>query len=198
MTQSGIRMILTGGYAQDNYTPTTPNLIVLQQPLQMPTAEKFTNGIKVITHEYQRDLPEVKSINYLMGIWLQQKIAEQKATDVLYHQKGWVSELPRANVFVVTKKGKVITPAEGILKGITRMKLLELIKGGYEVEERAVHLDEVKEAAELFMTSTTKRLQPISQVDNCVIGHGKAGSITTALNQMFLQLEDQLASVEEV
>ena len=196
--QSGIRIILTGGYAPDSYTPVTPNLVVLQQPLQMPSAEKFTNGIKVITHEYQRDLPTVKSINYLMGIWLQQKVAEQNAADVLYHHNGWVSEFPRANVFVITKEGRIVTPAEGILKGITRMKLIELIKDRYEIEERPLHVDEVKDAAEVFMTSTTKRLQPINQVDDAVIGHGKAGAITTELNQLFMQMENRLANVQEM
>lgn len=195
LSQSGIRILLTGGYSPDSYQPAMPNLVLLEQPLQLPDAEKFNTGVKVITHEYQRDLPAVKSINYLMGIWLQQKVREQKAADVLYHQNGMVSEFPRANVFIVTKKGKLITPAEGILKGITRQKLLELTKDQYEVEERALHLDEVKSAAEVFMTSTTKRILPVCQVDDVVIGGGKAGPIATSLNKAFLDMEDKVAAM---
>jgi len=191
LSQSGIRMILTGGFSPDSYTPTTPNLIVLQQPLQMPSAEKFEVGLKIITHEYERDLPEVKSINYLMGIWLQQKMKAQNAADVLYYKNGWVSEFPRSNVFIVTKEGKLVTPAAGVLKGITRMKLLQLVKGKTEVEQRPLHLDEVKGAAEVFMTSTTKRILPICQIDDVVIGDGKAGPVTTKLNQLFLELEEK-------
>lgn len=190
LSESGIRMILTGGYSPDSYEPVAPNLVLLQQTLQMPTPEKFSAGLKVITHEYQRDLPSVKSINYLMGIWLQVKIRERGAADVLYHANGSISEFPRANVFIVTKEGTIVTPAEGILKGITRMKLLQLMKDGFKVEERALHLDEVIGAAEVFMTSTTKRILPIYQVDNEIIGDGKAGPITTLLNQAFLDMEE--------
>lgn len=197
LAQSGIRMILTGGYSPDSYEPATPNLLVLQQALQMPATEKFEAGLKVITHNYQRDLPAVKSTNYLMGIWLQQKVKVQNAADVLYHHHGVVSEFPRANVFVVTKAGTLVTPAEGILKGITRMKLLELAKGKIEVEERTLQLDEVKAAAEVFMTSTTKRILPVYQVDDVVIGNGKAGAVATLLNKLFLDMEEAAMAVPQ-
>lgn len=196
--QSGIRLIFTGGYSTDSYEPAVPNLVVLQQSIQLPSSQKFSTGLNVITHEYKRDLPTIKSINYLMGIWLQQKVKEQNAADVLYHKDGWVSEFPRANIFIVTKEGKIVTPAEGILKGITRMKLLELMKDKFIVEERALHLDEVKVAAEVFMTSTTKRILPICKVDALVIGKGKTGPITTLLYNMFLELEEQKAVVDNV
>ena len=194
LLESGIRMIVTGGYSPDSYQPVVPNLVVLQQSLQLPSPAKFKAGIKVFTHEYLRDLPAVKSINYLMGIWLQQKMREHNAADVLYHRNGWVSEFPRSNVFIVTKNKTIVTPAENILKGITRLKLLQLIRDKFEVEERALQLDEVQNASEVFMTSTTKRLLPVTQVDDRVIGEGKAGSITTLLNQMFLHMEEQVVS----
>ena len=196
LPQSGIRMILTGGYSPDSYEPTTPNLVVLQQSLQLPAADKFETGLKIITHEYQRDLPAVKSINYLMGIWLQQKMKSENAADVLYHFNGFVSEFPRANVFIVTKGGKLVTPADGVLKGITRMKILELAKGKVDVEERALQLDEVKDASEVFMTSTTKRILPVYQVDDVVVGAGKAGPVATLLNKHFLEMEEQVAVVQ--
>lgn len=198
LPESGIRIIFTGGYSPDGFEPSVPNLIVLQQGIQLPTPEKFNAGVKVITHEYQRDLPAVKSINYFMGIWLQQKVKAQHAADVLYHQEGWVSEFPRSNIFIVTKEGKVITPAERILKGITRMKLLELMKNKFEVFERPLHLDEIKGAAEVFMTSTTKRILPVCQVDGHIIGEGKAGKITTLLNTIFLEMEEQTAMMPGV
>lgn len=191
MPEAGIRMILTGGYSLDSYEPAQPNLVVLQHSLQLPTSEKFSKGIKVITHEYMRDLPSVKSINYLMGIWLQQKVRDQGAQDVLYHMNGIVTEFPRANVFIVTKEGRIVTPSENILKGITRMKLLELMKGKFEVEERPLHLEEVINAAEVFMTSTTKRLLPVCQVDDVIIGNGIAGPVATQLNQEFMLMENQ-------
>ena len=193
LPESGIRIIMTGGYSPDSYELAVPNLVIVEQRLQLPSLAKFNAGLKVITHEYQRDLPLVKSINYLMGIWLQQKVRTHRADDVLYHQKGWVSEFPRANIFIVTKDDTIVTPAKSILKGITRMKLLEMAGKPYKMEERDVHLDEVKTAAEVFMTSTTKRIMPIYQIDETVIGQGKAGPVATELNKKFIELEENIA-----
>jgi len=191
MPESGIRMILTGGYSPDSFEPVQPNLIITQQKIQFPASEKFESGLKIITHEYQRDLPEAKSINYLMGVWLQQKVKEQKAADILYHQQGVVSEFPRSNIFIVTHDEKIVTPSENILLGITRMKVLKLASERYTVETRTLHIDEIKDAAEVFMTSTTKRILPINQVDDIIIGNGKAGIITTLLNEDFIKMEDE-------
>ncbi len=193
---AGLRMILTGGYSLDGYEPAlAPNLVILQQKSQEPSPDLFASGIKVITYEHQRELPGVKSINYLMGVWLQQKVREQQATDVLYYKNGTVSEFPRANVFMITHDGKLVTPAENILHGITRKQLLKLAAQKYTVEVRAVSLEEIKTAAEVFMTSTTKRLLPIYQIDESVIGSGKAGHITTLLNADFINMEEQLLNI---
>ncbi len=190
--ESGIKVILTGGYSPEGCEPLTPNLIIIQQRLQVPPPERFTEGVKVITYKYQRELPEVKSINYLMGVWLQQKVNEQHAADVLYYSNGIVSELPRANVFMVTPDKKIVTPSLNILKGITRMKLLELASKEYEVEVRAIGIEEIKHASEIFMTSTTKRLLPITRLDDAVIGNGKAGPITTLLSGAFIKMEERV------
>src|SRR5450432_463276 len=53
MAESGIKVILTGGYSPEGYEPVAPNLIIIQQKLQ-PPPDRSTTGVKVITHEYQR------------------------------------------------------------------------------------------------------------------------------------------------
>ena len=189
---SGMRLIFTGGYSPDSYQPVKPNLIITQHLLNLPSAEKFDTGIRVITKEYQRDLPTVKSINYLMGIWLQEEISARKAEDVLYYRNEIVSEFPRANVFMVTRDNKVVTPSENVLRGITRKKLLEWMSKDFEMEERSVGIEEIKEAAEVFMTSTTKRILAISHIDDIVIGEGKAGPMTRKLSDAFIRLENQV------
>jgi D-alanine transaminase/branched-chain amino acid aminotransferase len=87
--ESGIKMILTGGYAPEGFELTDANLVIVQQKLQVALTGTINKGIHVITHEYQRDLPAVKSINYLMAVWLQQKVRDHHADDVLYCPK-WV------------------------------------------------------------------------------------------------------------
>jgi D-alanine transaminase/branched-chain amino acid aminotransferase len=55
-----------------------------------------------------------------------------------------------------------------------------LAHGNYKVEERDLQVDELRNAAEVFITSTTKRLIPIVAVDGIEIGNGKAGPVTAA------------------
>ncbi|WP_276502018.1 aminotransferase class IV [Terrimonas pollutisoli] len=192
---AGVRLLITGGYSADGYELSTPNFIITQHKIQLTDTTKFNNGIKVITHEYLRDLPEIKSVNYLVGVWLQQKVKEQGAADVLYHKQGIVSEFPRSNIFIV-KDDTLITPADNVLPGITRKKLIDLARQKCAVELRPVELHEVYNADEVFMTSTTKRLLPITTIDDTVIGNGQAGPITSLLNDAFIEMEEEYLSVQ--
>jgi branched-chain amino acid aminotransferase len=188
--EAGFRIILTGGYSPDNFHPSTSNLIVLQQLVTLPTKQKFDKGLKIILHEYMRDLPGIKSINYLMGIYLQHKIQQQNADDVLYYKEDAILEFPRSNVFIVTQEQTVVTPSENVLHGITRMKVIELAHKHYKVEERPVSVMELKQAAEVFLTSTAKRILPVLQVDDLIIGDGRPGAVTTDLYSNFLTVEE--------
>ncbi|GEO10612.1 aminotransferase class IV [Segetibacter aerophilus] len=195
---SGFKLILTGGYSQDGFEPGTPNFIMTQQPVEISSEEKFEKGIRIILHEYLRDVPEVKSINYLMAIYLQNRLVEQKADDVLYHQNGEVLEFPRSNVFIVTKEGAVVTPGKNVLHGITRKKVLHIAGRNYKAEERTVTLEDLKNASEVFLTSSTKRLLPVLEIDDVIVGNGKPGKITRELYTAFKQLEEEYYKHEKL
>ena len=126
LSTSGIRITVTGGNAVDTYTPTTPNIVITQSSLTMDAAFDASKGLHLITEEYVRELPTVKSINYLMGVYLQQKVKDAGAGDVLYVKNGFISELPRSNVFVVTTDNKLLTANENVLYGITRKHILQV------------------------------------------------------------------------
>lgn len=191
LPHSGIKMILTGGYSADGYQPETPNLIITEQNLSMPDGDQIEKGIRIITHEYVRDIPEAKTINYSVGIWLIEKIKAHKAADVLYHQKGMVSEFPRCNFFIVTQDDTVITPASLVLRGITRKNILKLSAKDLKTTEGAISLADIDQAKEAFLTSTTKRIVPIVQIDDKVIGNGKPGPVTHSLLEQLIALESK-------
>ena len=190
LSQVGIRLILTGGYSPDAYNPAEPNLLIICNPQTLPSLEDFKKGISIITYEYQRDLPQVKNINYMMAVWLQSLIREKKAEDVLYYRDNILTEFPRANLFIVTKQNILVTPAENILLGVTRKKLIELANDFTKVEERNISKEELYGAKEIFMCSTTKRILPIIKVDEIKIGNEYPGEITTDLYKKFLSLEE--------
>ncbi len=187
--EAGLKLILTGGYSSDGYEIATPNLMIIQQPLTLPSQSYIEKGVKVITHEHIRDLPEVKSINYIMGIWLLQQIREAQAADVLYHMNGVVSEFPRCNVFVVREDGVVVTPGKRVLEGITRKNILRMHGKSHTIIEGQVSMQDLLQAKEVFLTSTTKRIVPIVQVDNSPIANGKPGTVTLSLLEELIDVE---------
>jgi len=182
---SGIRVTLTGGYATDGYTLASPNLIITQQPLTVNLAMDPV-GISLVTYPYQRQLAEIKTLDYLMAIWLQPLIKEQHADDVLYHADGYVKECPRANFFLINQDNEIITAQNGILKGVTRKNVMKLGHSGYKIEERDFSLEDLRNAREAFITSTTKHILPVVKIDGCLIGDGKPGILTTRLSALFL------------
>ncbi|WP_018477649.1 aminotransferase class IV [Pontibacter roseus] len=195
---SGLKMILTGGYSDDGFTPVAPNLLITQHPLTLPTQSKVENGIKIITHDYVREIPTAKTINYSMGIRLISQIKAKGAEEVLYHRQGIVSEFPRCNFFIVRQDNTVVTPAENVLPGVTRKRVLEIAGRRYRAEQAKVTLEDIAQAKEAFLTSTTKRVLPIVQVDDTIIGTGKPGDVSLALLQDLIALEEEQVSVAKV
>jgi branched-chain amino acid aminotransferase len=190
LSEAGIRIMLTGGYSSDNYHPAEPNLLITCNPVKTATGADFERGYSIITHEYQRELPHIKNINYLMAVWLQPLMKEKKTDDILYFRNNIITEFPRSNVFIITKDKKLVTPAHNILAGVTRKNVLALAAEKMDVEKRDITTEELMNAAEVFLTSTTKRILPIVKIDNKIIGNGKPGKITTVLYEAFLELED--------
>ena len=173
---SGIRITLTGGYSADGYSITKPNLIITQRPLAINDNE-LPAGIRLVSYEHQRQLPAVKTIDYMMAIWLKPYIEQNNADDLLYHKAGNVTESPRSNFFIVTQEKKIITPKANILKGINRKYVARVAATQFDFEERDVTLEEVYRAKEAFLTSTTKGVLPVVELDGKKIGNGQPGSI---------------------
>ena len=179
----GVKLIATGGYSEDGYTPTTPNLFMLAKSFKFAI---YNAPLKLFPVEYCRDLPLIKSLNYLKPISVIQNQHAAGADDVLYHKNGVITESSRSNIFIV-KKGVVITPEKDVLAGVTRKNVLRLAKeNNFQVEIRDVTLDEVKTADEVFTTGSTKRIVPVTQVGDWKFPSGK---ITHTLYEILLESE---------
>jgi branched-chain amino acid aminotransferase len=183
---SGIRITLTGGYSEDGYYLAKPNLLITQTAFSF-NAENFNKGIKLLTYEHQRQLPWIKTIDYLMAIRLQRYIKENNADDVLYHNQNKITECPRCNFFIVTQNDEVVTPATNILEGITRKKILGFSE--FNVKEANISLEDIEVAKEAFISSTTKNVLPVLEIDGRVVGDGKPGKITTNIYEKVCALK---------
>jgi branched-chain amino acid aminotransferase len=188
---TGVRITLTGGYSEDGYQLSSPNLIISLHSFASPDEDLFKKGIKLVTYPHQRQLPHVKSIDYLMAIWLQPFIKQNGADDVLYHLNGVVSECPRSNFFIVTKDDTILTPSSNILNGVMRMKLIETAKKYFIITERNIVIEDIKSAKEAFITSTTKTILPVRQIDNSIFPDSRP--VTTQLYHLMLQVQQTAA-----
>ena len=98
---------------------------------------------------------------------------------------GRLVEGPGFNVFALSGAG-LVTPAAGVLRGITRKTVLEIAREqGIEVAERGLPADEARAADELFVTSTAGGVIPVTRVDGQAIGDGRPGPVTTAIRTAY-------------
>lgn len=189
--EAGVRMVLTGGYTENGYTPGDPNFFILIERINFPEQELYDGGVKLILYEHQRELSHIKSINYLTPISNRKATQKEKAYDVLYHSNNLVLEVSRSNFFII-KDGVIITPNKNILSGITRASVIGLSKEFYKVEEREITLDEVMKADEAFMTGTTKKVLPVTLINDQIYNQGKPGPVTLRLMKLFHDFENSI------
>lgn len=192
LPDSGIRILLSGGSSPDGYQIIEPNLVIIQQPLSPPPDQIVQEGYALVTYPHQRQIPHVKTTDYLMAIWLQPWMKKNGGDDILYHQNGLVSECPRSNFFIVTQTGTLVTPERNILKGITRKQLLNIAAiHELAMEERDISMEDIRQAKEAFIASSTKRIIPVTRVDDIHLPPGKEDSVTCRLYDLFLQKEKE-------
>ncbi|WP_186758429.1 aminotransferase class IV [Echinicola salinicaeni] len=189
LKSGGIRMVLSGGVSDNHFSPDKGSLYIFCEELLLPSQEKYNKGVNLLTVDYIRPIPEIKTTNYALPVYLSADWKSKGAEDVLYHSDGIISESSRSNIFIV-KNGKLSTPKENILLGITRKRILEIEPS---IQIRDISLQEVLDADEVFISSTTKRMLPVTQIDGKNIGAGTPGDITKKIYKQFLSLEEKSA-----
>lgn len=184
---SGIKLLLTGGYSTDGYSIAEPNLIISQQPLQR-NIRMEQQGLKLLPFNYHRPFSLVKSIDYVMGIQALKVAKAQGADDVLYIQNSQFSECPRANFFLINQDGHLLTAGDDVLQGITRKKIIEIAKTIMHVEVRNITLQDLETATEAFISSTTKNITPVTSLVGYKDFDVQAGPITKRLQTLLADL----------
>lgn len=191
LIHSGMRIIISGGDAADGYSIKEPRISILQDTLIPPPEHLPMKGIRLASHPYQRQLSNVKTIDYLMAVWLQPWMKEQGADDILYHHDEKITECPRSNVFIITPSGTLVTPGEGMLAGITRKNILSVANQlKINTVIRSVTLQEVKNASGVFICSSTKRIMPVDQVDDKSVGSPTSRKIMERIWDALIEMEE--------
>lgn len=184
--KAGFRVVVTGGFSEDGFTPGQPNIYMMLHELPVYDPQDYIKGCKLITSAYVRDIPTVKTCIYVQSLLVNKSMKEAGAVEVLYHWKGSITECSRSNLLFVTPEGTLVTPKEGMLHGITRKQVLSIAADkDIPIELREVHLEELPWFKEAILTSTTRGVLPIVQIDKQIIGDGKPGKMTQMLHDAF-------------
>ncbi|MBI3494197.1 MAG: aminotransferase class IV [Acidobacteria bacterium] len=187
-----IRILVTRGIGELTYDPVacpTPSIVVIVKPNVDPAAEVFERGVKVALVPIVRNHPGsvnplIKSNNLLNNALAMQEAFRRGGFEgIMRNYRGELAECTQSNVFIV-KNGVALTPPidAGLLPGITRAFLFEVgAEAGIDVREAVLKDDDLFGADESFLTSTTREVVPIVQVDDRKIGSGVPGRVTRAL-----------------
>jgi D-alanine transaminase len=171
--------------------PTRPSLVVTARSLDSAASETTAAaGIAVITLPDNRwERVDIKSVSLLPNVLAKQAARERGAREAWFVARdGKVTEGASSNAWIVTRDGKVVTaPAErGILRGITRTVLLEVLKSqGLAFDERPFAVEEAYAAREAFVTAASQIVMPVVKLDNRPIGDGTPGPLALALRKAF-------------
>jgi D-alanine transaminase len=160
-----------------------------------PVADKTTT--KTYTVSTTRDLRwkrcNIKSTALLGNVMhFNQGYEGGNNETILYNETGELTEASACNVYIV-KDGVIATPETDhqILPGITRMLLIEILRadGSLPVEERSVTLDELHNADEVWISSSTKEIAPVIMVDGQPVGDGQVGDIWVQAQTLFTEFK---------
>lgn len=185
-SDSYIRIVVTGGQTDDGITPSSPTLFILIEELRPLPESLYQKGVKLMTHEYLRDVPRAKTTNYIVAVKLQKQKKREGAFEILYVAEGKIFECATSNFFIF-RGPTLVTPKRNVLIGTTRNFVIAFAKKHFTVEERDMLLSELETANEAFITATNKEILPVVKIDNRTIGTGRVGKNTKYLLSAFRQ-----------
>src|SRR5688500_4082196 len=191
-----IRVLVTRGIGELTYDPhatPTPSIVIIVKRQVDPPPEAYERGVRVVIVDVVRNHPDtvnplIKSNNLLnCALAGQQAIRRGGYEGIMRNYRGELTECTTANLFVVQDGTALTPPLEcGLLSGITREFLFEVgTEAGIAVREQVLRDEDLFRADEAFLTSTTRELLPIVNVDDRTIGSGSPGPITKRLLERF-------------
>jgi branched-chain amino acid aminotransferase len=160
-------------------------LIVALEPFTPPPPELYSQGVHVGLVEGQREWPLAKDSHFIE--WRKTLLAQQPPgvfEVILYNAEGLISEGVGSNFYAVID-GKLRTARDGMLEGIARSILLDVVAQVVPIELRRIRLEELAKASEALLTSASRSVIPVVRVGDVTINGGKPGLVAAALKSQY-------------
>lgn len=167
-----------------------PTVFLMSEQLITPPDYQREEGVACVSAADFRWLRcDLKTVALLANCLLRQHAIDQGCVETVLFRDGFLTEGSSSNIFMV-KDGVLLTPPKShlMLPGITYDVVLELaVSHGLKHEVREILEDEVRHADELWMTSSTKEVLPITRLDDKAVGNGRPGPLG---QQMYAWYQD--------
>jgi len=166
-----------------------PTLVMTVSEAKKVSDSEFNLGLNLMTHpdiRWQRC--DIKTVSLLASTLINQKAKDMGFNDAIFVREGIVTEGTFSNLFFVDNNGSLVTKEADnlILCGITRNRIIDIArKNGIKVIEKTFGVEELLGAQEVFLTSSTLLIRPVTKIDGKIIGAGNAGNVAYTLNQLY-------------
>lgn len=184
--------VTRGAAPRDHVFPQNvqPGVFLMSNPLKPVDASWKQQGIQTITVEdirWQRC--DIKAIALLANCLMKQRAQDAGAQEALLINAGMLTEGSASNAFVVIEGTLMTAPkSEKILPGITRDVVIELAhEAGIPMQETFVSEMALRQADEIWITSSTKEIVPVTQLDEQPVGNGLPGPVWQKMQALFEQ-----------
>lgn len=172
-----------------------PTVVAMSSPLRAIDRKRRAQGVRVITHEDIRwRRCDLKTTAMLANVLLLQMARDAQAEETLLIRDGRIIEGASSNVFAVTD-GVIVTPSasDELLPGITRDLVLELAgDNGLDCREDDIPAASLTGLEELWITSGSRQVMPVIEVDGRSIGNGGAGPVWQRVAGLFDAFKQRL------
>jgi branched-chain amino acid aminotransferase len=151
-------------------------------PLSPLPPEIYLHGVKVVTSEVQRESPRLKSTAFIAASQnIRTQIAGSEVFEALLVQNNAILEGMTSNFFYI-KEGVLGTARKNILLGVTRRSVIRVIReSGFSILYHPLKREQVPALSEAFLTSSSRGIVPIIQIDDTPVREGIPGQITKTL-----------------
>ncbi|TRZ52794.1 hypothetical protein D4R99_02060 [bacterium] len=183
-TEKTIKILLSGGKSHSMYQADLPTIIIIIDPYLPQPSSYYEKGVKVIAVKYKRPYPESKTTHYIEGIRQLSKVKNDDIAEIIYYDDSQVFEGAGSNLFAVINN-KLVTTKSNIVEGITRNVLLEILQLDIPIEVRDFTFEELLNAAEIFLTGSSKEVRGVIEINGKAVGDGKVGKITKEVAKQY-------------
>ena len=175
--------VTRGPAARDQAFPkqVTPTVFIMAMALPSPTRDNIECGVSAITAVDDRwQHCDIKTTSLLANVLLRQQSADAGCAETILIRDGFLTEGSASNIFIVTGEGILSAPAKSnlILPGVTYDVMLELaVRLGIPHVLRPIAETELRSAAEVWLTSSTKEVTAVTRLDDKPVGSGMPGPL---------------------